>query len=154
MKTKKPELGVVGQPVWHHYHSRKMTVVEERKDFLAISGSAAFIEIFLNPAATSNLFKWFVRWKINQFVVMEVTGQRLFSDQDLKAAFGLSDVSGEHGEWIISRFGADVAEQTKYIRWKEYLNIPCPGTGGDGDPNVSVYLSEEIKWAVKNLLEI
>ncbi len=155
MKTRKPELGVVGQPEWHHHHSGKMSVVEERNNFLAISGSAAFVEIMLSPHITSELFKWTVRWKVVQIAeIEEVSGQRFFSDGDLKSAFGISEASGEHGDWIISRFGADVAEQSKYIRWKEYLNIPGPGTGHDGDPNVSVYLSKEIQWAVRNLLEI
>ncbi|MFW0862024.1 MAG: hypothetical protein ACKKL6_00340 [Candidatus Komeilibacteria bacterium] len=149
-----PELHL-GVPDWHHHHSHKVTVDEDRKDYLRLRGSAVVVEIFLNPQTISAAYKWLVKWKVVQVhQIQEVTGQRCFSDDDLKSAFGLSTTSGEHGEWMISRFGATVAEQAKYIRWRDYLNIPGPGIGHDGDPNVSILLSDEIKWAVRNLLEI
>jgi len=34
------------------------------------------------------------------------------------------------------------------------LNIPCPGTGHDGDPNVSVYIEESIQRAIEQLLKL
>ena len=79
-------------------------------------------------------------------------GRAWFSEEDLKSAFGFSDKSGEYGYWLIERYGADVASQGKYIRWRDHLNIPCPGIGNDGDPNVSIYLDDDIKNAVRELL--
>jgi hypothetical protein len=60
----------------------------------------------------------------------------------------------ESGEWLLDRYGGDSAAQGFYIRWRNCLNIPCPGTGHDGDPNISVTLSDDIKEAVRQLLEM
>ena len=40
----------------------------------------------------------------------------------------------------------------KFVRFHNYLNIPGRGEGQDGDANLSVYLSESIQEAVKDML--
>ncbi|MCX6813615.1 MAG: hypothetical protein NT078_00045, partial [Candidatus Azambacteria bacterium] len=108
------------------------------RHILIIGSSAARIVIrkasWVYPGAKG----WFVDWEVNQYKPYKegVLGRSRFNDDELAAAFGLSDNSGNFGDWLIERFGADSAEQGKYIRWKTFLNIPCPGTGNDGDPNV------------------
>ncbi len=57
------------------------------------------------------------------------------------------------GSWLVGRYGGNSAVQSKFIRWGNFLNIPCPGTGHDGDPNVSIYVTDEIREAVRKLLE-
>jgi hypothetical protein len=53
---------------------------------------------------------------------------------------------------MIEPFGGTVAKQRKFIRYHEFLNIPGPGSGYQGDPNVSIELYPETIAAVRNLL--
>jgi len=117
---------------------------------LVIAGSAARVRI--TRRATTVDEGWFVDWEVVQTQQEKVNGRVIFTSDDLRAAFGLSEESGRFGDWLIKRFGADSAAQGRYIRWKNFLNIPCPGTGHDGDPNVSIHFDEEIQDAVRQLL--
>ncbi|MBI2052554.1 MAG: hypothetical protein HYT38_02685 [Candidatus Sungbacteria bacterium] len=142
-------------PVWCHHHGAKMRVeqVDPQNHILIISGSAAEVTIRKASSMSPDVEGWFVDWEVVQErpYGTGVRGRSWFSDKDLAAAFGLSDDSGVFGDWLIDQFGADSAEQGKYIRWKGFLNIPCPGTGHDGDPNVSIHLDDEIRNAVQQL---
>lgn len=53
---------------------------------------------------------------------------------------------------MLDRFGGTVARQGIFIRWRDFMNIPGPGTGGDGDANISVMITGEIKEAIKTIL--
>ena len=119
--------------------------------FLVIAGSAARVRITRRAATVDE--GWFVDWEVVQSQQAKVNGRVVLTSDELRAAFGLSDDSGTFGDWLIERFGADSASQGKYIRWKNFLNIPCPGTGHNGDPNVSIHFDEEIQNAVRQLLE-
>lgn len=144
-----------GMPIWCHHHGSKMRVekFDHPNHTLVIAGSAAKVtitKVSIHPDTKG----WFVDWEVVQWMPCNegTRGRSFFNDKDLAAAFGLSDESGKYGQWLINRYGADSAEQGKYIRWKDYLNIPCPGTGHDGDPNVSIHLDQQIKDAVRKLL--
>ena len=145
-------------PIWCHYHGSKMIVkkkLDQQNCVLVISGSAAKVTIRKASSVYPDAKGWFVDWEVVQHRPYEVgvRGRSWFNDKDIAAAFGLSESSGKYGNWLIERFGADSAEQGKYIRWKNFLNIPCPGTGSDGDPNISIYLDEEIKHAVRCIMQ-
>lgn len=144
-------------PIWCHHHSSKMRVeqFDKRNRVLVISGSAAKVRIRKASSVYPDAKGWFIDWEVIQSQPYKegVRGRSRFNDDDLAAAFGLSESSGKFGDWLIEQFGADAANQGKYIRWKNFLNIPCPGTGHDGDPNVSILLDEEIQNAVRQLLE-
>lgn len=150
-----PELGMIGYPEWFHHHGTKMQVEKLDKDnhTLIIAGSAAHIN--MSPMFNADRINkgWYVDWEVVHSGDTKVNGRTFMTKEDLSAAFGLSDGSGRFGDWLIERFGADSANQHEYIRWGNFLNIPCPGTGHDGDPNVSIYLDDEIKEAVKGLLK-
>ena len=144
-------------PDWCHLHGSKIDV--EKLDLttnqLVLSGSAAKLTIIKCSELFSKHFnEWIVDWKVVQCVPYqeETNGRVRFSKEELEAAFMLSDKTGIFGDWIIERYGAHSAEQGKYIRWMNYLNIPCPGTGHDGDPNISIHITEEIQEAVKKLI--
>jgi len=144
-------------PVWYHHHGSKMRVshFNPQNHTLVIDGSAANLTI--NRAKQSYRKKegWFIEWKVSQAKPSQegTVGRVWFSDKDLAAAFGIIDETDKYSAWLIQRYGGDCATQGKYIRWKNFLNIPCPGTGHDGDPNVSIDLDDEIQNAVKQLLE-
>lgn len=145
-----PELNVWGNPEWFHHHGRKMrlTDIDLVGKSLFIEGSAASIKINQGPSSD----KWMVRWTVILSQTERVSGSIIFKTNVLLSAFGLSNDSIYGGDWLLKRYGGACAEQHYYIRWYDCLNIPCPGTGHDGDPNISILLNEEIKEAIKKLL--
>lgn len=155
VQRQKPEIHL-GWPAWWHQHGLKMKVeqLDLENRVLVISGSAAKVTIQRASSVITDATEWFVDWEVVQIRPWEVgtRGRAWFKGEDLEAAFGLSDDSDESGDWLIKRFGGDSANQGRYIRWERFLNIPCPGTGHDGDPNVSIEVKEEIKNAVRQLL--
>jgi hypothetical protein len=157
MGEKYPELKF-DHPIWWHHHGQKMGVSEEIAGRLIIESNAARLTIqkasLVFPGRTTVENDWFVDWKVAQCWPLEeiVSGRRWFTTEDVRQAFGLSANSGKYGEWLIERYGAEAAEQMKYIRWRCWLNIPGPGTGNDGDPNISILIDDKILQAVAKLL--
>lgn len=147
--TRVPTFGM-GSPDWCHHHRSKMRLEATGRDSLIISGSAAEVKISRLPDVTYG--EWLVEWEIIQSPHEKTSGNLIFSADELRAAFGLTEQSGLHGHWLIERYGGDSAAQGRYIRYKDYLNIPGPGTGHDGDPNVSIHLDGDIKEAILRLL--
>ncbi len=143
-------------PIWCHHHGSKMKVVEfnEKEHRLVIEGSAAKVIIKPGSEVKEGGEDWVVEWEVVQHVAYDeaARGRRQFDSDELAAAFGLNDKSGFFGQWMIDQYGAHSAEQGKYIRWKHFLNIPCPGTGHDGDPNVSIHIDDTMRDAVRLLL--
>ena len=83
------------------------------------------------------------------------------STKNLRCAFGLSDEEDYDGSratflpWRntnIERYGGTCFYQGVFLRYEYFLNIPGPGTGNDGNPNISVELDDGIKNAVRQLL--
>lgn len=145
----------LGIPDWCHMHGSKISVekLDMKNKTLLLKGSAASCLI----QKSSNIYPkskgWMVSYEVIHSPYSKVNGSIWFSKKDIESAFNLSDNSGKYGNHIIEKYGATVAEQGKYIRWKTYLNIPCPGTAHDGDPNISIHLDFDIKNAVLQLLK-
>jgi hypothetical protein len=134
-------------PIWFHHHGVKLAVVRSSKSEVLLESSAASLSI------TRRKEHWIVRWHIHHSLNEYTDGQVIMSTQRLITAFLNDDAPvAPHSEWLIKRFGGTVAHQGLYIRLNEYLNIPCPGTGHDGDPNISIYIDETIREAIRNLL--
>lgn len=144
-----------GQPVWYHHHGRKMMLQENEsdRDKVVIKGSAAELNItHLEELDYRGRERWNVEWMVGQSPEEKVQGSRVFSERELLSAFGFENTTDPCSVWMIQRYGGSTASQGKFIRFDNYLNIPHPGTGHDGDPNVSIELDDEIKEAVKKLL--
>lgn len=143
-------------PDWFNQHGWYMGLKEfdPNKRKLVISGSAATLTIRKSEGVIGTDEGWCVEWNIVYFYPYEekARGRRLFSSDDLAAAFGLTSTSGDYGQWLIERYGGQSAQQGLYIRWQNYLNIPGPGTGHDGDPNISIKIEPPIREAVRLLL--
>jgi len=142
-------------PVWWHTRGLKMHLKEcdENRKHIVIEGSAA--KVTIDRVNIDRIVGWFVEWRVvNCFPIKEQTdGRVMMSYSELAAAFGLNnDYVVQGSDWLIDQYGGTVASQGKFIRYQKYLNIPCPGTGHDGDPNVSIELKEEIKEAVGSVL--
>lgn len=152
----KPRINLYGNPAWYHHHGEKMKVSEfdKEKRRLVIAGSAAKVTI---SAATKSVRWWAIDWEVVQLSPTGeiVTGRRVFTSKELAVAFDVERAkTTRHSMWLLDQYGAECAEQGKYIRWKTWLNIPCPGTSHDGDPNVSIGLKPDITAAVRELLSM
>ncbi len=140
-------------PDWCNTHCYKMKPILCLKNkSLSIKSSAADLTII--PAKSKIIKGWFVRWQIIHDNWSKSSGRIIMDSRELKAAFGLSNESDQDGDWLLKEYGGDSAAQGKYIRWRNYLNIPCAGTGHDGDPNISIKVDETIRLAVQQLLSI
>ncbi|OGZ21141.1 MAG: hypothetical protein A2922_00305 [Candidatus Nealsonbacteria bacterium RIFCSPLOWO2_01_FULL_43_36] len=149
MEPKRP-LFDMGKPIWWHHRGFKMKLrrSEIPSHTILIEGGAAMVLI-----AKGGHKSWLIDWRVTHyFPDIKVDGRTFMSNQELAGAFGLEDYISQDSEWLIERFGGSAAIQGKFIRWREYLNIPCPGTGHDGDPNVSIEIDHDIKKAVRDLL--
>ncbi len=157
--TKRPEWHM-GGPVWWHHHGAKVMVksrVPEDKTLILGSRNAAIVEISMCMGREG----WHVKWGIKFGPEEKVQGTVWMSTKDLRCAFGLSDEEDYNDgraallSWRdtnIMRYGGTCFRQGQYIRFEDFLNIPGPGTGNDGDPNISIELDDEIKQAVRQLL--
>ncbi len=137
-------------PSWQVSKGHKMTITSSgpRLGTLELRGSAA--ELKVSPRERG----WNVQWKIEHYNG-RVEGHVHMDDSALRRAFGLEDGLGTFGATLADRTGTpiDAAEQGQFVRWGEFLNIPHPGTGLQGDPNISIELSDEIRTAVQDLLQ-
>lgn len=138
----------LGYPIWWHHHGDKIRVREVNDNSIRLAGSAAELTI-----TRGNENEWVVAWKVvRRFGSEEAAGQVVMSTDELGAAFDLNKLTGDYGDFLLDRFGGTSAEQGYFIRYQDFLNIPCPGTGHDGDPNISILLDQEIKQSVRELL--
>lgn len=139
----KPEQGVEA-PFWWNKNGQKMKVAEEVPGslYLIIAGSKAQVLV----SQESPL--WYVVWDITHSLQEGVKGRVVLNTDELLMAFGLCRT----GHKIALSLDWEAVVSTRFIRSGNYLNIPGPGTGHDGDPNVSIFLSEKIKDAVVNLV--
>ena len=148
-----PQEGNVDWPNWFHSHGNKMDVIPGAKPgsgTLELGSHGAFLTIIRYPVAMVQplCVDWEIKWSPSEYT----KGRLLMSPEELRAAFGLSDLTGTHGDWLLKKYGGDSAEQGKYIRWKTHLNIPGPGTGNDYDANISIEVTDKIKEAIRKLL--
>jgi len=121
---------------------------------LAANAAKVFVEPYLDTEKRG----WNFRYQIIHSHGVGVKGDIFMSTNELEVAFGLCDhiknqFVSESGQWLLDTFGGDVASQGRFIRYGRFLNIPGPGTGHDGDANVSIELDDGIKAAVKELIK-
>lgn len=138
----------IGKPVWWHHHGAKISILNQSDTQLWLGSKVAKLTI----SKRSDGSGWTIQWSIQHSPAEYSEGKRHFTDDALAAAFCLNQLTGDFGDWIIEQYGASAAEQQLFIRWDYNLNIPCPGTGHDGDPNISIYVEPEIIEAVARLL--
>jgi hypothetical protein len=153
---RKPLVRMFGLPSWHHHHSSKLSIVgfdnlnSAESKMLILKSNV--VDIRIHPDSSQK--GWVVEYEICHSIDSWNKGRVWMSTDNLKTAFGLSDECEEMwGQTILIEHGGDVAYQGMYIRYGRYLNIPGPGTGHDGDANISICVNNEIKGAVELLLQ-
>lgn len=159
-EDKDPDTKVV--PSWYHSNGDKIKEIDfcETTSALRISWGSSHLfgessaEIIIILAPDSWHKAWLVKWKTNPNPQEESSGYRTFTSSELKAAFGISDDSSlDQEDQSTDRLDVDSTKHGKYIRWRNFLNIPCPNTGEDGNPNISIYVNKDIRDAVIELLK-
>lgn len=148
---------VVPPPKWWHPNGIKMEVRSsnlKRRSFVLASSGAILKFTRIPPKEKGGEAKWFVEWKICMSTLEEVTGTAIFTKEDMTAAFGLepSVQTPGHSRHLLDHYVADCANQGRFIRKGDCLNIPCPGTGHNGDPNISVRIDDEMRGTVRLML--
>jgi hypothetical protein len=151
----------MGYPDWFHPGGANIRVKDLRlatREIILTSGEAVWIRISPEPGTKGK--GWRFAYMINSFPAgCSVSGNVIFSTEELLAAFcrpyDISEESRAKGRVLLSRYGGTGAIPGKYFFYVDdyyhYLNIPGPGTGLDGDPNVSILNTDEIKKAVFQL---
>lgn len=146
----RPKTNEFGIPAWYHMHGSEIRVKEvdlEKHVFVLASNSA---EVMIRRHRSQG---WELEYEIRQPDGSKTEGKIWMCTYDLKAAFRISDECYEiWGASVLQRHGGDVAHEGKYIRFEKYLNIPGPGTGDNGDPNVSICVDDYIKEAFDHFL--
>lgn len=140
-----------GQPFpdWFNFSrgsAMRVTFVDLEKRILTISSHkddnpAAQVRISL--ADKTSICPWRIDWHL-----LHSSGESLghvrCKTQTLKRAFGLDDSHGDlHNNWP-NRFNATTAAGRVFVRKNLHLCIPGPGTASDGDPNVSIELTNRM----------
>jgi hypothetical protein len=139
-------------PAWWHPHGFKMGLqeinprVNANHAFLRIGTGVAQVEVAADDGGRTMSFS--VHWTLIHSRG-RVSGTVYMLGDILTAAFGLTDVTSPDSESFVAKYKATAGAHGIFLRRGNYLSLPCPGTGSDGDPNVSLYLSPEIKAAIE-----
>jgi hypothetical protein len=140
----------MGMPRWCHHHASRLRIVKKSPRSLELGSNAASLKIHeIRPEGGERF--WMVEWELRFRALQTVCGSRIFSEQVLSAAFGITDEIIYTSDEMAEEYGADAMYQGHFIRRGDYLNIPGPGTGHDGDPNISIEVDPQIRCAVLEL---
>jgi hypothetical protein len=147
---------IIGWPEWWHAHGMKIHLGDPqnllrhlRNETVLLRGSAVIITIRrILPD------EWSIKYEILHEAPSRTAGIVHMNTLQLEAAFALREKANASATATayLARFGGVVGIPGKFIRYERWLNIPGPGTGIDGDPNVSIELHKEIKDALKQVI--
>lgn len=144
------------KPKWWNSHGFKLRVIEVGEDFVKIgSPNPGVVDLLIRkgkvPKEAEVVF--FVDYSIRYAKYESVSASHIMQREVLMAAFGLAGSTGWPDEqYMIRDYGITTGNVGRFVRYKDYLNIPAIGTGYDGNPNLSIFLSEQIKEAVRKLI--
>jgi hypothetical protein len=157
IKPRRPKYRVSDHPDWWHYHGHKVRCIgidsanSPTQRTLLFASNATNIRIHPD----SNQKGWILEYRIRHSPESRTDGVVWMSTGDFETAFGLSSkCECLWGQVVIDSHGGEFAYQGRYIRSGQHLNIPGPGTAYDGDPNLSVLLSDDLKRYVRMFLEL
>ena len=101
--------------------------------------------------------KWIVHYTILQANESTIKCDIMMNAEGIYTAFGsideYEDLPWNRGQEIIDRFGGQFCLQGQFIRWRNWLNIPGPGTALRGDANVSIEITDGVKKAVQDFIK-
>jgi hypothetical protein len=140
-------------PAWWHVHGFKMDLqkIDQHMNlhhaFLSIGTRVASVQIAADDSGRTMSFS--LHWSLIHSRGRVAGTIYMFADV-LAAIFGMTDVIPLGSESFVTKYKATTGVRGIFLRQGNYLSLPCPGTGADGDPNISLYLTPEIRTAVEN----
>lgn len=135
---------------WHSYGRLVSRTLERQESELTFSSGAAHIKIG-RSSTPRNMFE--VRWIIFTKGQGRVDGFRVFNKKEMVSAFNIAGECGTSDTEFAGRYDADVGIPGYFIRKDDYLNIPCPGTGIGGDPNISIKITQVMRDQITKFIE-
>ncbi len=142
----------IGFPRWFHPHGNKLSVSKDETTDKTLVLKSKAVKVKIGKSDTQD--GYILTYTIVHSRETAVSARIWMSAADIETAFSISDTCDElWGQNVLDRFGGDVAYQGKYIRYGRFLNIPCPGSGTSGDPNISIYTDDDIKAAIELFLK-
>jgi hypothetical protein len=139
------------KPDWFHHHGLKMGIKGKPlcpglQEEVVIGTNVA--ELKIRPGVILGEYR--LSWKIITDSG-SVEGEIALTKGSLANAFALLYPGKILKEEVTHE---EVRVQGTFVRRGRFLNIPMPGTGLDGDPNVSIFITKEIQQFVSELLKI
>lgn len=146
MKKQKPCPDTM--PRWWNPNGAKMEVKHADGRVVMLANNAASVAI--RPVRdTHDQPAYRIEWNLRQLGRDKFLGYLTFPEGYLTAAFAVA-AWGRFS--AIGRYKATDAHPGYFIRTGSHLNIPGPGTGRDGDPNVSILLTDPVRAAIGQFL--
>jgi len=136
-------------PVWWHPGGNSLSFHSGSEDHLCLSSEYA--RLILSGRQGGCVVQWLIKTPHCANKDGYLAGQIIFDIPTFIAAFGGLDLVHFTAYPMIHLHGGVAARQGFFLRFDEYLNIPGPGCGMDGDPNISIYLEHEIKDEIARL---
>lgn len=162
-------------PVWWHHHGSKIpsrpTAVTENS--LTWQASAAYLTLTWveceptqphSPEFPLRHYCWWLEYQIIWGGCERVKAVIRPCTETLRVMFGLQRHFTDRfdiilANQIIQQYGGTTAKQGRFIRWDSdtqpgvsHVNIPHPGFGHDGDPNLSVAVDDEMRQVVAKFI--
>jgi hypothetical protein len=153
LKPTSPNTRYPGIPDWHHSGSSKLRVTDhsEAHQFMELvsGGSRVTVGKFAGPGKG-----WTIQYELTHGPHSHTKGQVLLSSAELAWAFALADdcTGQEVDQILLDMYGGDACKVGGYFRSGMHLNVPGPGHGYHGDPNLSILITEEMQRIVRKML--
>lgn len=139
------------RPNWFHRCGPKMAIESFDAETLSLTLQASSAKLEITPHEKGTFL---VRWTLFNTKHEKTEGVMVFSQDRLKAAFMVPVTLPSDFSSFLANYDATDGVPGYFIRRGRFLNIPCPGTAYDGDPNLSVFVTDEIKKAVKAITRL
>lgn len=150
---KKPEL-VRNKPIWWHPGGINIEIESLSDNSVHLKSRFVRLSFIKEYASQGVIIEWHIHSLLDSHALEKhhYQGKMSFDMPTAAAAFGMVDLCHRSSAWMIDFYGAQAARQGFFIRYGDYLSIPGPGTGRDGDSNLSLFLEPDIKeWFLKLL---
>jgi hypothetical protein len=131
-------------PIWWHSFATLMKLTHRTKTKLLLEGDEA--KLMIARRHRKGQIQYDVMYQLGK--KQKHIGNISLDHDQMLSAFGFKSLSDEESASLIKRYGGEAVVQGKFIRWKEFLNIPCVGTGFHGDPNISILITPELTKAI------
>ncbi len=166
--NQKPKLMPGGMPDWFNRNGVKTDSIRRSPGFVSFANRSTLSDE--GPAKMTvnklhNCEDYRIDYRL-EHGTGDTEGSVRFSKEMLEVAFGIIKPSTALftnsrfppialfvNSCFLGKYGGDAAILGGFIKWKNYLNVPMPGTGADGDPNISIEVTPRIRKAIKDFLK-